>query len=264
MPRTAEDALALSDVHAGYAGNTVVSDVSAQLPAAGWLAIVGPNGAGKSTLLKAVAGLAEAGGDIRLHGHERAHLSRTSRARTIGYAPQNPLLPDGLTVTDYVLLGRTPHLGFLAREGDRDYSIVDEVLTRLDLRELAGRQLRTLSGGERQRCVLARVLAQRTSLLLLDEPTTGLDIGHAQSLLELVDQLRREDGITVVSTLHDLTFAAQYAEQVLLLDSGTVAASGSPGEVFTPALLARHYDADVDVISGHGGLVVAPARGQHT
>ncbi|HEV7980036.1 ABC transporter ATP-binding protein [Amycolatopsis sp.] len=253
-------ALQLRDVHAGYSGDPVVQGVDVEVPQGGWLGIVGPNGAGKSTLLKTIAGLLRQDhGEILVHG--KSSLSRKERAHLIGYAPQDPVLPEGLTVTDYVLLGRTPHLGTLAREGVRDLSIVDDVLTRLDLRELAGRTLRTLSGGERQRAVLARVLAQKTALLLLDEPTTGLDIGHAQALLELVDKLSREDGTTVVSTLHDLTLAAQYADTLLLLDNGRVAASGPPDEVLTAERVERHYSARVEVLTTSGGhLAIVPIR----
>jgi iron complex transport system ATP-binding protein len=253
-------ALRLRDVHAGYSGDPVVQGVDVEVPQGGWLGIVGPNGAGKSTLLKTIAGLLRQDhGEILVHG--KSSLSRKERAHLIGYAPQDPVLPEGLTVTDYVLLGRTPHLGTLAREGVRDLSIVDDVLTRLDLRELAGRTLRTLSGGERQRAVLARVLAQKTALLLLDEPTTGLDIGHAQALLELVDKLSREDGTTVVSTLHDLTLAAQYADTLLLLDNGRVAASGPPDEVLTAERVERHYSARVEVLTTSGGhLAIVPIR----
>ena len=139
--------------------------------------------------------------------------------------------------------------------------MVARVLTRLDLGALAGRALRTLSGGERQRAVLARVLAQQAGLLLLDEPTTGLDIGHAQALLELVNRLRTEDGTTVVSTLHDLTFAAQYADRVLLLDRGSVVATGDPATVLDGDVLARHYDARLAVLEGpDGSRVVVPKR----
>jgi len=160
-----------------------------------------------------------------------------------------------------VLLGRTPHLATLAREGSADLGIVSQVLARLDLSELSGRLLRTLSGGERQRAVLARVLAQQAGLLLLDEPTTGLDIGHAQALLNLVDRLRAEDGTTVVSTLHDLTFAAQYADRLLLLDGGSVVAAGTPAQVLTADAVRRHYSAEVELLTtARGHLVVAPSR----
>jgi iron complex transport system ATP-binding protein len=257
-------ALTLHNVSAGYGGTPVVENVDIELDAGEWLAIIGPNGAGKSTLLKSIVGLATATGLILLDATPTAALSARARARAIGYAPQIPVLPEGLTVTDYVLLGRTPHLGTLAREGRRDLAIVEQVLERLDLNTMATRLLRTLSGGERQRAVLARVLAQQASLLLLDEPTTGLDIGHAQALLELVDRLRAEDGATVVSTLHDLTFAAQYADRLLLLDNGRVVAAGTPEEVLTKEIIATHYAADVDVLrTERGQLVVAPSRFSH-
>ncbi|PXY20649.1 ABC transporter ATP-binding protein [Prauserella muralis] len=256
-------ALRLREVTAGYGKRPAVRDVTATVDGGGWFAIVGPNGAGKSTLLKAIAGLVGFQGSIAVHDREFSALSRRQRARELGYAPQDPLLPTGLTVTDYVLLGRTPHLGTLARESRADLSIVDDTLGRLDLRGLAARRLGTLSGGELQRAVLARVLAQRTRLLLLDEPTTGLDIGHAQALLDRLDRLRREDGTTVVTTLHDLTFAAQYADTLLLLDDGEVVASGPPGEVLTAERLRRHYAADVEILTtATGHPVVAPVRGQ--
>ncbi|SDC28196.1 ABC transporter ATP-binding protein [Actinokineospora iranica] len=253
--------LVLRAVAAGYSGRTAVSSVSFDMPAGSWLAVIGPNGAGKSTLLKAIAGLVPSTGEIRLDGVATAALPARARARAIGYAPQTPLIPDGLTVTDYVLLGRTPHLGALAREGARDLAIVAQVLARLDLDALAGRALRTLSGGERQRAVLARVLAQQAGLLLLDEPTTGLDIGHAQALLELVDRLRAEDGATVVTTLHDLTLAAQYADRLLLLDNGAPVAVGTPEQVLRQEIVARHYAAEVEVLTtARGHRVVVPTR----
>lgn len=270
--------IVLTGVGAGYGGRDVVTGIDARVPAGSWLAVIGPNGAGKSTLLKAIAGLVPHTGSVRIAAgslsggaantaeRELTALSARQRARIIGYAPQNPELPTGFTVTDYALLGRTPHLPPLGREGHRDLAIVTDVLARLDLSALADRQLRTLSGGERQRAVLARVLAQQPSVLLLDEPTTGLDIGHAQALLELVDRLRTEDGVSVISTLHDLSFAAQYPDTVLLLDGsstrrGTVAALGKPAQVLTAELLATHYQARVNVVTDeHGQLIVAPMR----
>jgi iron complex transport system ATP-binding protein len=253
--------LELTSVSAGYSAVPAVRDVSVLVEPGSWLAVIGPNGAGKSTLLKAVAGLVRHTGELTVDGRPVAELSHRERARAVGYAPQTPQLPDGLTVTDYVLLGRTPHLRPLAREGRADLAVVADVLDRLDLAGLAGRSLRTLSGGERQRAVLARVLAQQAGLLLLDEPTTGLDVGHAQALLDLVDRLRREDGTTVVSTLHDLTLAGQYADQLLLLHDGAVGARGAPERVLTEPVLSRHYGARITVLSTPDGLpVVAPRR----
>jgi iron complex transport system ATP-binding protein len=253
--------LRLRGVGAGYQGRQVIGGVDAEVPAGAWLAVIGPNGAGKSTLLKAVAGVAERSGVIEIGGRDAEGMTHRERARAIAYAPQNPTLPEDLTVTDYVLLGRTPHLRALARESAADLTVVADVLARLDLRTLADRRLYAISGGERQRAVLARTLAQQAGLLLLDEPTTGLDIGHAQALLELIDRLRKADGTTVVSTLHDLTLAGQYADQLLLVERGTVMAAGTPAEVLTAPILAEHYGADVEVLhTSRGNPVVAPRR----
>lgn len=257
----AATALSLHDVSAGYGAEPVVANVSLEARHGRWLAIVGPNGAGKSTMLKAIADLVPRQGAVMLDGTDTRKLSRRDLARRVGYAPQNPILPERLTVTDYVLLGRAPHLGALARESASDVSIVEDALTRLDLHGLAGRRLGTLSGGEAQRAVLARVLVQHTPLLLLDEPTTGLDIGHAQTLLERLDQLRREDETTVVTTLHDLTIAAQYADELVLIDRGQLVAAGPPSQVLTTERLREHYDADVEVLTtADGHPVVVPVR----
>jgi len=253
-------AVELRTVRAGYRDRLVLDGVSLTVSAGEWLAVIGPNGAGKSTLVKAVLGLTRLGGEVLLDGRDRRTLSAREAARIIGYAPQQPALPGGLTVTDYVLLGRTPHLGLLARESTADENVVADVLRRLDLDQLAARRISTLSGGERQRAVLARALAQQAEVLVLDEPTTGLDLGHAQALLALVDRLRREDGTTVISTLHDLTLASQYADRVLLLDGGEMVAAGPPAEVLTPERVARYYDADVDVVTVGGRQVVVPVR----
>jgi iron complex transport system ATP-binding protein len=225
-----------------------------------WTAIVGPNGAGKSTMLRALAGLVRHSGVIRLDGEDVDRLGPRRRAAVIGYAPQVPVLPDAITVREYVQLGRTPHHSLLAGPGDGDRTVVAHALELLDLAGLAERQLRTLSGGERQRAVLARALAQQPRLLLLDEPTSSLDLGHAQQLLELVDRLRRDQDVTVVSTLHDLTLAGQYARHLVLLAHGRVVASGPAGQVLTADTLARHYGASADVVTGPGGVLVQPVR----
>jgi iron complex transport system ATP-binding protein len=260
-----EAAIRVRDVQAGYRNvrgrGRVLHGVSATVRGGGWLAVVGPNGSGKSTLLKVILGLLPYSGEVLLDGADASRLDRRERARLLGYAPQVPVLPDGLSVTDYALLGRTPHLPALGREGRVDTEIVASVLAQLDLVDLAGRPLVTLSGGERQRAVLARALAQRAGILLLDEPTTGLDVGHAQQLLERLDRLREQVGVTVITTLHDLTSAAQYAEQVLLLDGGRVVADGAPAAVLTPERVARHYGGTVEVLrTTSGALAVVPVR----
>ncbi|GAB2490010.1 hypothetical protein GCM10027187_66140 [Streptosporangium sandarakinum] len=226
---------------------TVLSGVGLRVRLGGWLAVIGANGAGKSTLLKAVAGMLPHSGEVLIDGTPVRALKPRERARLLAYAPQAPALPGDMTVFDYALLGRTPYIPYLGREGRRDREVTASVLERLDLSALARRPLGRLSGGERQRVVLARALVQQAPVLLLDEPTTALDLGHQQQVLELVDRLRLADGLTVVTTLHDLGVAGQYADMMTLVAGGRVAASGSPAEVLTGELIAEHFDAHVRV-----------------
>src|SRR4051794_10576077 len=225
-----------------------------------WTAVVGPNGAGKSTLLRCVAGVVKHDGSVLVDGNGVESLSSRERAREIGYAPQVPVLPEAVTVAEYVMLGRTPYRSLLAGPRRDDREVVHGALGRLDLVPFADRALRTLSGGERQRAVLARALAQQPRLLLLDEPTAALDLGHAQTVLEIVDELRREHGLTVVTTLHDLVLAGQYAERLVLLAEGRVVAAGRPQDVLTSAALARHYGATAEVTPAGAGVRVHPVR----
>jgi iron complex transport system ATP-binding protein len=225
-----------------------------------WTAVVGPNGAGKSTLLRCIAGLQRHDGAVLVDGQRVAALSPRERARELGYAPQVPVLPEAVTVAESVLLGRTPYRPLLVGPRHEDREIVRAALERLDLTPLATRTLRTLSGGERQRAVLARALAQQPRTLLLDEPTAALDLGHAQTVLEIVDDLRREEGLTVVTTMHDLVLAGQYAERLVLLAEGMVAASGRPQDVLTSEALAVHYGATADVTADATGVRVHPVR----
>jgi iron complex transport system ATP-binding protein len=227
-----------------------------------WVTVIGPNGAGKSTLLRAVGGLLKpAGGEVALFGTPIARLGRRVRARTVATVAQSPVVPPGMVVFDYVLLGRTPYVPPLGRESATDLAAVSQVLSRLDLDAFAGRELDTLSGGERQRVFLARALAQGATLLLLDEPTSALDIGHQQEVLELVDQLRRDDGLTVLATMHDLSVAGEYADRLVLLAGGEVVADGVPRDVLTEELLARYYKARVRVVDDGRGPIVVPVRG---
>jgi iron complex transport system ATP-binding protein len=225
-----------------------------------WVTVIGPNGAGKSTLLRALGGLLPFSGTIELFGTQLGRLRRRERARRVATVAQDPVVPPGIGVFDYVLLGRTPYVPPLGRESAADLAAAQEVLDRLDLAGFADRHLTTLSGGERQRVFLARALAQGAPLLLLDEPTSALDIGAQQEVLELVDELRRSHGLTVVATMHDLSVAGEYAERMVLLAGGTVVADGSAGQVLTEPLLATHYRARVRVIPGGRGPLVVPVR----
>ena len=242
-------------------GRPVLSELTLRIPGGSGLGLIGPNGAGKTTLLRAIAGLVPAEGEIRLGDTAAGALSRRERARRIALVPQNPAVPAGFTVTDYVLLGRTPWIPHLGTESRRDLEIVGSVLDHLDLTGLADRRLDALSGGERQRAVLARALAQQAPVLLLDEPTTGLDVGHQQQLLELVDSLRDDLELTVVSAMHDLTLAGQFADHLVLLDGGRVAAAGPARAVLTERVIRQHYHASVRVLEDPGGgIVVVPVR----
>jgi iron complex transport system ATP-binding protein len=163
-------------------------------------------------------------------------------------------------VGDYVMLGRTPHLGYLTAERSHDVEAVSKALERLDLGDLARRPLGTLSGGEAQRAVLARALAQEAPVLLLDEPTASLDVGHAVEVLDVVDELRRQVGLTVVTAAHDLTLAGRYSERLILLSGGSVVADGPPTDVLTEANLKAHYGAGIRVIDDRHGPIVVPMR----
>jgi iron complex transport system ATP-binding protein len=250
----------IRDVGVDLDGNEIVRGVSLSVASGEWVTVIGPNGAGKSTLLRAIAGLVRFRGGIELFGQASEALSRRQRARLVAMVPQDPVVPAGMVVLDYVLLGRTPYIPPLGRESAADLVAVDEALTRLDLTRFAGRRLESLSGGERQRVFLARALAQGATLLLLDEPTTALDIGHQQEVLELVDRLRRDGRLTVLATMHDLSIAGEFADRMVLLANGRVIAAGPPREVLTERLLAEHYRARVRVIEGDHGPLVVPVR----
>lgn len=238
----------------------VVRDASLTVARGGWLALVGPNGAGKSSLLLALAGLLPAEGTLSVAGLDPTRASRRDLARAVALMPQQPVLPEAVTVRELVTLGRAPYLRPLRGETATDRDAVRRALTRLGLRGLEDRFVTSLSGGELQRVVLARALAQEPQVLLLDEPTSALDLGHQQTVLELVDDLRRRDGLTVVAAMHDLTLAAQYSTRLALLDDGRVVADDVAGEVLTAERVRDVYGARVEVLARAGGPVVVPER----
>jgi cobalamin transport system ATP-binding protein len=250
----------LAGVTVELGGRPVVDGVDLTAAEGEWLALIGPNGAGKTTLLRAIARLVPYRGAILLDGRASEELHRSELSRLVAVVPQEPSTPPWMTVAEYVLLGRTPHLGPLAKEGARDREAAARALARLDVLELGERTLGTLSGGEKQRVVVARALAQEARIVLLDEPTAALDIGHQQQAFELLDSLRAESGLTLVAAMHDLTLAAQYADRMVLLDGGRVVADGAPVDVLSEGAIARHYGATIDVVSVGDRLAVVPRR----
>jgi iron complex transport system ATP-binding protein len=253
-------AIELSQVRVELGGKSIVHGLDLVVEEGEWVGLIGPNGAGKTTLLRAIARLVPFAGTIALGGRATDELRRTELSRVLAVVPQRPSIPPWMTVAEYVLLGRTPHLGPLAKEGKSDRDAAARALARLDLLEYRERRLGTLSGGETQRVVVARALAQEARIILLDEPTAALDIGHQQQALDLLDVLRAESGLTLVAAMHDLTLAAQYADRMVLMDRGRIVADGPPGMVLTEALIARHYDASIQVVDVQGRIAVVPAR----
>lgn len=252
--------MSVSDVGVSLGGIPVLIDATFVAEPGEWVGVIGPNGAGKSTLLRAIVGLLEHSGSIDIGSNGSAE-----RARTVAYVPQTPTLPDGMTVAEYVLLGRTAHLDWFARESAADRSAAADALDRLDLGRFAGRAVNSLSGGEVQRVSLARAIASACPVLVLDEPTSALDIGHQISVLELVDELRADDGLTVISAMHDLTSAGRFADRLLLLSCGSTVAFGPAEQVLTEAILSEFYQTPVTVMTApDGSVVVVPLRSDST
>jgi cobalamin transport system ATP-binding protein len=250
----------LRDVRVELGGAPILRGVSFGVADGEWVGLLGPNGAGKTTALRALAGLVAYEGTILVGSDDARALGRRELARRIALVPQLPERPPELTVAEYVLLGRTPHLGYFATESRADRTAAAQAIARLELQPFVDRMLGSLSGGELQRAVLARALAQEARVLLLDEPTSALDLGRQQQALELVLSLR-DDGLTILSAMHDLTLAGQYADRLVLLDAGAVVADGAAGDVLSPATIAGLYGASVRVIEEAGHVFVLPFRG---
>jgi iron complex transport system ATP-binding protein len=252
----------LRGVEIAYESEVVVSGLDLSVSSGEWLALIGPNGAGKTSILRAIARLVAYSGEIRIGTQVVADMSGRELARRVAMVMQEPHMPEGMSVSQYVLLGRSPHLAYFGKEGRGDQRVVADILERLALGRLAARRLDHLSGGERQRAAIARALAQQAPVLLVDEPTSSLDVGRQQEVLELIDGLRAEQGLTVIAAMHDLTLAGQYAHRLALLVAGKLVAVGSPAEVLTEPAIADHYGAQVRVLQLNGaGRAVIPIRG---
>jgi iron complex transport system ATP-binding protein len=241
-------ALAFQAVSFAYRRSPVFSSLDLAFEEGGWTAILGPNGTGKTTLLRlAGGGLRPTHGSVALFGMSLSEVPVRQRARTLAFVPQETHLIFDFTVEEVVLMGRSPHLGLLGLETERDRAIASTAMERTDVLHLAGRPFRALSGGERQRAVLARALAQEPRVLLLDEPTAHLDLRHQIALYEILARLNSETGLTLVLASHDINLATRYSGRVVLLHEGRVAADGPPESVLDPATLGAVYGVRVDV-----------------
>lgn len=238
-------------VVAGYAERLVLRGVDLVLRPGELVAIVGPNGAGKSTLVRVLAGLLRPrDGAVTLDGRPLAGLSRREIARRIAVVPQLLELLFPFTVAEIVMLGRTPHLSAFGGPSAEDRAAILDAMDALELRGLSSRRIDSLSGGERQRAVLAMALAQRTPVLLLDEPTVHLDPAHQRATLALVRSLARTRGIAAAAVLHDLNLAAALCDRIVALDDGLVAVEGTPSEVLRQDVVERVFGPGLRVLDG--------------
>jgi iron complex transport system ATP-binding protein len=256
--------LRFENVTVDYGAGPVVSEVSLGATAGEWLAIVGPNGAGKSSLLRTAVAAVEFTGSVMVDGRSTTILSDRERARTVAYVSQRPSYPQGMAVFDYVLLGRTPYMGTLASESTQDIALVWDALSALRLEAFASRDVATLSGGETQRVSLARVIAQRAAILVLDEATASLDVSAQHEVLEVIDALRASHDITVVSAIHDLTAAAQFCNSVAIMDRGLLVNHGAPVDVLAESVLQEVFDPSIRVLEVNGDPVIVSLRSEES
>jgi iron complex transport system ATP-binding protein len=240
--------LRLDNVSLGYDKQTVLRNVNLEAKPAEMLGIIGPNGSGKSTLIRGITRLIQpTSGKIFLNGNEISSISRQKLAQLVAVVPQNPVLPEPFTALEVVLMGRTPHLGLLRYEGEKDLAIVKNVMEATQTIAFAERRVGELSGGERQRLTIARALAQEPKIILMDEPTANLDINYQIETLNLARELCQKQELIVVLTLHDLNLASQYCDRLVVLGKGTVYCQGTPRTVINAETIKDVYGAEVHV-----------------
>lgn len=266
MTSTSPPRLQAAGLGLGYDGRPVVHEVDLVIPDHGITTIIGPNGCGKSTLLRGLGRLlAPRTGHVLLDGKRIDRLPARAVATSLGLLPQAPTAPDGLTVAELVSRGRHPHQRWFRQWSQADETAVADALRWTGMTELADRAVDTLSGGQRQRAWISMALAQGTGVLLLDEPTTYLDLAHAIDVLDLIDRLHEEEGRTVVLVLHDLNLAARYSDHLVVMAQGRVAAQGAPADVLTEELLAATFGLGCRVLTDpvSGRPMVVPIGTRH-
>ena len=237
--------LEMRNVSLGYSRHPVLEDITFKASPGEMVGLIGPNGSGKSTVIKALSRLIRpTAGEILVDGKNIASIPRRELACLVGVVPQLPLLPSTFTAFEIVLMGRNPHLGLFQSESRRDWAIAREAMVKTSTSPLANRYINELSGGEIQSLLIARVLVQETSAILLDEPTANLDIGRQVEVLDLIKNLCLESSLTVLAALHDLNLAAQYCDRLLLINEGRIHIQGKPAEVITDANIKLVYGAE--------------------
>ncbi len=235
----------MQDVSLGYDHKAILKDLTFQVRPGEMVGLIGPNGCGKSTIIRALSRIISPySGKILLDGQDVTKISRLKLARLLGVVPQLPILPSAFTAFEIVLMGRNPHLGLFQYEGPKELTIAWQAMKKTGTQSLAGRRVSELSGGEIQGLLIARVLAQETEAVLLDEPTANLDIGRQIEILDLIKQLCRENNLAVLAALHDLNLAAQYCDRLILINDGRIHAEGTPKEVITSENVAEVYGAE--------------------
>ncbi len=235
----------MRNVSLGYGHKLVLQDITLQVMPGEMVGLIGPNGSDKSTIIKPLSPIISPySGKILLDGKDVSKIPRRDLARLLGVVPQMPLLPSAFTAFEIVLMGRNPHLGLFQYEGPRELAIAWQAMERTATHTLAERRINELSGGEIQCLLIARVLAQETKAILLDEPTANLDIGRQVEILDLIKNLCLENNLTVLAALHDLNLASQYCDRLFLINNGHIYAEGTPGEVITARNIKEVYGAE--------------------
>lgn len=250
---------------AGYDKKVIIDGVDVLIPSNKISVIIGANACGKSTMLKALARLVKPiSGEILLDGKQIGTMPSKRLAQILGLLPQSPIVPEGIIVSDLVARGRFPHQTFLKGMGKKDYEAVEEALYIMGIADLANRSVDELSGGQRQRVWIAMALAQQTDILLLDEPTTYLDITYQVEILDLLTDLNRKRGTTIVMVLHDINLSARYADYIFAVKKGDLVAQGKPEDIITEELIRQVFDLDCSVISDpvSGSPFIIP-KGRH-
>ncbi|WP_299515317.1 ABC transporter ATP-binding protein [uncultured Rummeliibacillus sp.] len=251
-------------IQSGYENKTILNDVNLSIPSNQISIIIGANGCGKSTLLKTMARLIKpTGGEVLLDGKSIHKMAPKQLAKVLGLLPQSPIVPEGITVADLVGRGRFPHQSVMKGWSKKDYEAVAEALEMMNITEFADRNIDELSGGQRQRVWIAMALAQQTDILFLDEPTTYLDITYQVEILDLLTDLNKKYGTTIVMVLHDINLSARYADYLFTVKNGHLIAEGKPTDILTADLIKETFQLDCQVINdpvSHTPLIVPIGR----